>query len=352
MIGSEWFEARPGGLNRYFDGLARAMADEADVDLSAWAFGAAPSYGRSVGPLGMSLVERVRRTAKLAGASDADIIDCHFALYGQSTIVRQPPRVVHFHGPWAEESAVSSERRQVVALKRLVERRAYRGADAFVTLSEAFKAVVIEKFQVDPARVSVIPPGVDIDRFQPSFAAPTAPRALCVRRLERRMGIDVLLRAWREVVTNVPDAQLHVVGSGTFEQALRSLASELGLDHSVFFLGRISDEELASAYACATFSVVPTVALEGFGLISLESMASGCPAIVTDCGGLPDAVRPLDESLVVEAGSEEALAVRMLQAFAGQLPSRRACRAHAESYSWRSVATRHVDLYRELEAMR
>src|SRR5674476_35009 len=104
----------------------------------------------------------------------------------------------------------------------------------------------------------------------------------------------------------------------------------------------IRDRDLVRLYCAADCSVAPTRALEGFGLITLESLACGTPAVVTDVGGLPDGVRGLDPSLVVPAEDPSALARRLLGAAQGQLPSRASCRAHAERFGWDEVAREHA----------
>jgi glycosyltransferase involved in cell wall biosynthesis len=90
------------------------------------------------------------------------------------------------------------------------------------------------------------------------------------------------------------------------------------------------------------------VKLEGFGLIALESLASGRAPIVTDCGGLPDSVRGLDPSLIVPSGDAGALADRIVRSLDGDVPGPGQCRTHAESFSWHAAAERHVAMYQEL----
>ena len=114
-----------------------------------------------------------------------------------------------------------------------------------------------------------------------------------------------------------------------------------GLQDVVRFLGRISDDELVNLYQAADVNVVPSVALEGFGLIVLEAAACGTPSVVTRVGGLPEAIRGLDASLVVEPGSPDALADRLL----GPLPTRSQARAFAEDHSWHDVGARHLQIY-------
>lgn len=349
MTGSEWFGSAPGGLNRYFTDLHAALAAHPEVTVSAAAFGDAPEGGRSWGPTGGSTWRRARTAYRDRDAAGPRILDRHFALYGP------PPSaggslVVHFHGPWAAESALAGEHPLAVRAKFAVERLRASGARRFVVLSEHFRDLLVTRYKVRSESVAVIPPGVDLDRFrprEPREAAP-GPTVLCVRRLEQRMGIDVLLRAWPAVRAEHPEARLVVVGTGSAEAALREQAACLG--DSVVFEGHTSDERLAELYARSTCTVVPSLALEGFGLIALESLASGRAPIVTDCGGLPDSVRGLDPSLVVASGDVEALAARLAAALHGALPDRERCRAHAQTFSWSVAADRHLALYRELVA--
>ncbi|WP_415678152.1 glycosyltransferase, partial [Tsukamurella hominis] len=176
------------------------------------------------------------------------------------------------------------------------------------------------------------------------------PRVLCVRRLERRMGIDVLLRAWPAVLARHPEARLDVVGDGSQRALLRRTAADLGITDTVTFVGTIDDADLARRYARATLTTVPSLAWEGFGLVALESLACGRAPVVTDVGGMPDAVRDLAPDLVVPAGDADGLADRLAAGLDGARPSTEACRAHAELFTWDAAAARHAALYRAVAA--
>ena len=136
-------------------------------------------------------------------------------------------------------------------------------------------------------------------------------------------------------------AVLVIAGDGPLRSDLESRIRQDGLEDAVRLVGRVSDSELVGLYQASDINVVPSVALEGFGLIVLEAAACGTPSVVTRIGGLPEAVRGLDESLVVEPGSPGALADRLL----GPRPTRDETRAFAAGHSWRSVGTRHARLY-------
>ncbi|MBH0774743.1 glycosyltransferase family 4 protein [Nocardia bovistercoris] len=347
MTGSEWFGSAPGGLNRYFTDLYAALAAHPDARVSAAAFGAAPEGATSWGPTGGSTLRRARTAYLDRDRSEPAILDRHFALYGPRPRGEQA-LVVHFHGPWAAESQAAGAGPLAVRAKFAVERMRAAGARRFVVLSEHFRDLLVERYGVRPEAVRVVPPGVDLERFRPRAPerAAEGPVVLCVRRLEHRMGIDVLLRGWPSVVAARPDAELVIVGTGTAEAHLRELARTCA--DTVTFAGHTTDEHLTELYARAHCTVVPSLTLEGFGLIALESLASGRAPIVTDCGGLPDSVRALDPSLIVPSGDAEALAARLITALDGDLPDAERCRMHAETFSWSAAADRHIALYREL----
>jgi glycosyltransferase involved in cell wall biosynthesis len=228
----------------------------------------------------------------------------------------------------------------------------YRRADLVIVLSAAFKQLLVEQYEIRPDKIEVIPPGVDLAHFSPgSKTAARAkldlPRAafiaLAVRRLTPRMGLDVLLRAWRGVT--IEPKLLLLAGSGPDRSRLEQIALRIGLDGSIRFLGQVSDDALVDLYRAADTTIVPSVAFEGFGLSALESLACGTPALVSDVGGLPEAVGRLDRSLIVPAGDVETLAARIEAAHAGQIPDANACRQYAEAFSWDAVAELHRASY-------
>ena len=105
----------------------------------------------------------------------------------------------------------------------------------------------------------------------------------------------------------------------------------------------MDDVDLVRAYQAADVSVVPSIALEGFGLVALESLACGTPVVVTDCGGLPEAVAGLDASdCAMGRGS---VGRRLTTAARGDLPDGHACRSYAEGFSWSACARANQGVY-------
>jgi glycosyltransferase involved in cell wall biosynthesis len=359
LIGSGWFPDEIGGLDRYVTNLFNALRTIRRVEPVAVVMGpvAEPPRGvrvacRSDDSIARRLVAGVRS----ARAVDADVVDAHFALYSALPVtltrLRRTPLVVHFHGPWADESRHAGRGSTPrLFLKRRFERAVYRRATRCVVLTGAFKRVLVERYGVSPWRIVVEPPGVDVHRFTPgdrvsARAAHGLPEAAfvvcCIRRLVPRMGHDVLLDAWKTVVASSErEAVLMIAGDGPLRSELKARAAAEGLDGTVRFLGRVDDDALVQLYQSGDVNVVPSVALEGFGLVVLEAAACGTPSVVTRIGGLPEAVRGLDTSLVVEPGSSDALAARLL----APLPSRAHTRAFAAAHSWQEVGERHAGIY-------
>jgi len=367
VLGTERFDSVPGGVARYVMDYAPALVQQG-IDTSCVLLGSAE--GARAGHLrasssGVAIWRRLWSFYREARAQSGtiDLVDVHFALYGAIPVLlgplRRTPCVVHFHGPWAAESEAATSKGVRPAVKRIIERAIYRRATVAIVESRSFGGRLTRDYGINERRIEVIPPGVDLNRFTPGerlgirkmHGIPASVFVvLCARRLERRMGIDVLLKAWATIQREIPGSILFVAGEGRERERIASLVSCLPRPRDVRLLGRVTDAELVSLYRMADCSVVPTRMLEGFGLVVLESLACGTPAIVTDSDGLPEGVAELDTSLIVPAGNEEALADRMLQAACGQLPSRRDCRKHAERFCWEGIAQRHAEIYRSMLA--
>jgi glycosyltransferase involved in cell wall biosynthesis len=353
LLGEAPSRVRMGGLNRYFEDLAAALRQTPGVEVSGVSFEAA-DWAQSAGCLRAPLILRLIRYWRESQRLNVDVVDAHFALYALLPLyvgkLRRTPVVFHFQGPWADESAYAGASPGVVAAKRLIERLVYRKAAAVVVLSRGFGDLVSERYGVPSERVNVIPPAVDLSRFTPDGAIAKTESVVVARRLEARMGFDLLLDAWKLVTTVRPRAALRIVGTGTRQTHLNERVSSEGIKN-VSFLGPVSDAELVDEYRRAQLSVVPTEALEGFGLVVLESLASGTPCLATRVGGLVDALESLDESMLVSQDPAD-LSDRIVSALAGDCPSPAACREYAEGFSSLALAAAHVLCYERVRKQR
>ena len=149
--------------------------------------------------------------------------------------------------------------------------------------------------------------GIDSGPEPPPLAA--EPRFLCIGRLIPIKGHLVLLRAFRRVLDEIPEARLEIAGRGALERGLKDFARELRLDEGVRFLGHVTPPQ--SAIEAASVVVVPSLG-EGFGMVALEAMERGRPVIATEIGGLEDVVRDGETGLLVPVSEAEPLAEAML----------------------------------------
>ncbi len=173
---------------------------------------------------------------------------------------------------------------------------------------------------------------------------------LLIGRLVYEKGFQIALEAMPQLIERVPGTRFLVAGSGTHEAELRRQAEDLGLlDHGTF-LGWIGDDVLHSLYPISDLCVVPSI-YEPFGLVALEAMASGCPCIVADTGGLREVV-PTDEvGLRFAARDPEALADVAERVLADDELGRRLvaeAHEHVRSFDWLDVAERTAAVYAEL----
>lgn len=371
QVGKSWFGPSTGGLARVYHGLIQHLPDvgvdvrgliiNEDHDAVYHGYpvrGAAsakdPLYRRFLG------LRRVFR--ECFDLKDFDLAASHFALYTLPVLdkLRPLPLVVHFHGPWWQESAAEGQHGVKIHLKKLIERTIYHRAVRFVVLSEAFREVLAAQYDIPEGLIRVVPGGVNVARFDVEETKRAArerldwpmdrPIVLAVRRLVRRMGLDSLIDSIDGVRRRIPDVLLMIAGRGPLFEELTARAEASGLQNHVRMLGFISDEDLPLAYRAADVTVVPTVALEGFGLITIESLAAGTPVLVTPAGGLPEVVRDLSADLIMPDGRSSTITEYLTDVLAGTLtlPSADACRSYArERYDWRAVALQVRAVYEE-----
>ena len=136
------------------------------------------------------------------------------------------------------------------------------------------------------------------------------PSFLCIGRLIPIKGHIVLLRAFKALLEERPDARLDIAGRGVLEQGLKDLSRELGLAGSVRFLGHVTPVQQAIEESLAV--VVPSLG-EGFGMVALEAMERGRAVIAASIGGLEDLVRDGETGLLVGVSDAEALTAAMLR---------------------------------------
>jgi glycogen(starch) synthase len=363
--------SRGGGMERVVDVLAESLP-RCGIGFTGFVAGerglAASTGGRyhAFAPEDASTLARlrgVRSTLKTAlAAQRPDVVAAHFALYTWPVLdlLRQTPLVMHFHGPWAAESRAEGGGAVAGLLKSRLERQVYQRASRVIVLSEAFRRLVIEDYGVAPDCVRIVPGSVDLERFAVPVSRSEArlmlgwpadrPILVTVRRLVARMGLDRLIDAIGLLRASVPDVLLYICGTGRLREALEAQVRGAGLEYNIRFTGFLPDASLPLAYRAADLNVVPTTALEGFGLVAAEAMAAGTPSLVTPVGGLPEIVSDLSPALVFSSTTVTDMAARLHEVLTdkGALPDDAACRRYiATRYSAPLMAARTAAVYRE-----
>jgi len=369
QLGMGWFPQKAGGCNRVYFNLMQHLP-AAGVLADGVVAGNAPlgshsatvaAFAPNEAPLPFRLL-KARNFIRTHSTSKYDLACSHFALYTLPMLdsLSDTPIVVHFHGPWAAEGSVQGDRKVVRQAKLWVERRVYERAGHFIVLSKAFARVLTESYGIPPERISIVPGGVDCDRFASQLSKAQAcqqlrlpenrPIVFAVRRLAPRMGLQDLISAASRVRARVPDVLVLIAGKGPIAEQLQKQIADLGLQDHVRLLGFLPDEDLPTAYRAADLSVVPTVALEGFGLVAAEALAAGVPVLVTPIGGLPEVVSDLSADLVLPASGTDALADGITAALLGKLalPERARCQDFARRYDWSCIATQTAAIYRKV----
>ena len=215
-----------------------------------------------------------------------------------------------------------------------------------------------------PRPILVIPNGMDAADLQPlsdlealrdRFAAPGEQLVLLIGRLVYEKGFQDALEALGGpggVIESDPSVRFVIAGSGSHEPELRAQAAALGLDEHGTFLGWIGDDLLHSLYRVADLTVVPSI-YEPFGLVALEAMASGCPCIVADTGGLREIVPEAALALSFQSGDRSALAGAMQRVLSEPALRERLvtqAAAHVQSFDWNDVALRTAAAYDALDS--
>ncbi|MUT68053.1 glycosyltransferase family 4 protein [Paenibacillus sp. NEAU-GSW1] len=377
--GLGWNEFKPGGLNRYFvdyisalketghseQGIVIAERDEAldtDLNIVNVAGNELHSYAR---------MRRVReQTLQSVEAFRPDVFNPHFAMYAalvsRRALPEHVPIVTHFHGPWASESKMEDGGKTAVVrearyqMKKQLEKMTYRKSDSFIVLSEYARDLLAEQYGIDERKVNIIPGAVEHQRFVPHpdraalrlrLGIPGNEKLLfCARRIVRRMGIDILIEAMQTVVRQEPNTRLLIAGDGPMRQSYEALISEYGLKGKVEFLGRVSNDELVEWYQAADLSLVPTITLEGFGLVTVESLACGTPVLGTPFGGTREILSKLSNDLLFRDGRAQSMSDSIIAACRGELavPTRDACREHVlQHYTWECAAKAIVEVFEQ-----
>ncbi|MGP9758608.1 D-inositol-3-phosphate glycosyltransferase [Corynebacterium sp. AOP12-C2-36] len=330
-----------------------------------------------------SVLSFVRREAGAAGTSGAgdrtgagryDLIHSHYWLSGQvGWLLRDLGGVplVHTAHTWAavKNLGLAEGDTPEPESRRICEQQIIDNADRIIVNTQDEADALVTAYDADTADLTVVSPGVDVDRFTPGSdrATERARRELgiplrakviaFIGRLQVLKGPHILLRAAADLIRRHPEQNIRVVicggPSGTGMERpdeLHELAAELGVSGYVRFLSPRPPEELVSVYQAADIIAVPSYN-ESFGLVALEAQASGTPVVAARVGGLPLTVTEGESGVLVDGHdpADWASALENLimdddlrNSMSDLAPS------HAAEYSWDVTVDRMVAEYSSL----
>jgi len=314
-----------------------------------------------------------RSLSRTTEAYEADVYEAHnVSGYGFPNALKKrnlkKPFVHVVHGPLRDEyeQALHSQqgfrgRLANMFMRRLagLEKKTAQQASLIVAVSRYSADKIVKHYNVNAAKIRVVPNGVDTERFKPEenstetkqkFGLGSEPCLLFVGSLIPRKGLPYLVEAAKKVVKEKANTQILIVGDGPSRSPLNASIASGGLAGNFRFLGSLKDSQLPKIYNCADVFVLPSVQ-EGQGIVLLEAQASGVPVVAFDAGGVKEAVRDGETGLLVKPGDTDGLAEalikllnnKQLRATLGQ-NGRRFVNAN---YTWDVSAKKMLEVYRE-----
>jgi D-inositol-3-phosphate glycosyltransferase len=306
-----------------------------------------------------------------------DLIHSHYWLSGwvARELKRdwQIPIIQMFHTLGRMKNTVAQSEEEMEVARRIeVETEIMAFADRIVAATTMEKSQMIQLYGADPAKIAIIPCGVDLSLFRPIPVDEARQRldicerkhmVLFVGRIERLKGIDTLLEAMAIVVRNLPNWQeelcVCIVGGDASEDSavldkemerLQDLRAKLGIADLVTFLGAQAQETLPDHYSAADVVVMPSH-YESFGMVALEAMACGTPVIASQVGGLSFTVQDGVTGFLVPGQDPPALAEKITlllkdHALRNKLGAQGI--EWAQQHGWARIADQVVSLYSDL----
>ena len=289
-----------------------------------------------------------------------DLIHSHYWLSGRVGRWAQErwevPHVFMFHTVGAVKNSTAGSEKEP-ELRTAIEKHLARKCDRILVATDRERDNLVQHYGASPETIGVVPCGVNLDLFRPLDKAAARQQlgfakdesvVLFVGRFAPLKGIDRLLEAMAHLKHRQRLRLVIVGGDGNStpeSQRLQELARELSIQDFVTFAGRIEQYRLPSYYSAADVLAVPSH-YESFGLVALESLASGTPVVATRVGAMESILKRGETGHVVSNGSSRSLADG-IETFISRphAPSADEVRASVFRFSWANVASAMIDEY-------
>ena len=214
-------------------------------------------------------------------------------------------------------------------------------SDCVIVPFNSNKQKLVDLFNINPAKIHVVPYGVNHDYYYKDNTVPKIPKSVAfLGEAKRAKGLDTLINAFQIVVKSIPDAKLHIASSGNELDKMKKLASDILPSNSYTFLGFIDEDKMREFYNSTELFIFPS--RYGFGLSALEAMACGTPAIV---GSTLDSIDFIDDKdLLTDTENYKSLAQKIINLLTDSNLYKQKCDysiTTAHKYSWEEMSNKY-----------
>ena len=243
-------------------------------------------------------------------------------------------------------------------LKPLVywyEKRIYKKASKIIALSKHTASLIQKQFQISAQKISVIPFPIDTEKFKPNEYSNRIVQENFIlmvgRATDPRKNVKLLLHAFSIIKRQFPKLKLIIVGDKPKNGKLEQLCAKLGIEDSVYLLGRLLNEYTIEYYTQAKLFVLSSLQ-EGLSIVVLESMACETPVVSTKCGGPEEIITHGENGYLVENNNAEALADGVCKLLSDENLRRKMgkrAREHiCQHYSLEQIKPKFIEVYKEI----
>jgi glycosyltransferase involved in cell wall biosynthesis len=306
---------------------------------------------------GNSLYDEAMRFGRMAAywsrSQPHDVIHGHdwmtYPAGMQAKRVSGKPFVAHVHATEYDRTGGN-----VNSMIAEVEYQGLNAADKVITVSHYTKGVVNRYYGIPEDKIVVVHNGIDFGEFEPVNFRQLFPNdniVLFVGRLTFQKGVDYFLKAAQKVLAVKPNTVFLIVGDGDMHRHLLMEAAYMGVGHRVVFPGFLSGEKLRACYQMADVFVMPSVS-EPYGIVALEALATGTPAIISKQSGVAETLSHVHkvDFWDVDKMSEMILTVLDYPNLASEMAKQ--ARVEAEAMTWHKAAGKTLSVYQELSRYR
>jgi glycosyltransferase involved in cell wall biosynthesis len=230
-------------------------------------------------------------------------------------------------------------------------------ANKIIAVTDYEKKFLISKFSLNDEKISVIPNGVDVHKFRnlpdpqsmiSQYNLKKSRVSLFVGRIEKKKGIQYLLRAAPKIASEFPDFKILLVGPDWgYQKELEKIAKSIKIENMVIFAGKLNELDLLKAYNLSEFSVLPSLG-EATGLTILESMAAGRPIVASRLPAISEFVKHGQNGMLFEPGDPEKLANSIISLMSNQKLQEKLIqngKIISEQRDWSKIVKMITDIY-------